>query len=119
MMDEKDDESFNVVNLPSEIEKSNFIGRFIYSWQWRFYYRNHNKLIKLKDIPKRRKEDDANRIYNDFEKQVIYLHLKRYLLSNESLILLDFGQMKNRTLKKINENQIFFGQSCVNMVFYV
>lgn len=30
-MKEKDEESlFNVVHLPSEIEKSNFLGRFIY-----------------------------------------------------------------------------------------
>ena len=36
-------------------------------WQWRFYCRNYKKAIKLKDIPRRRKEDDANRIYKDFE----------------------------------------------------
>lgn len=29
-MKDKDNELFNVVNLPSEYEKSNFFGRFIY-----------------------------------------------------------------------------------------
>lgn len=112
-MSDKDDESlFNVINLPSEYEKSNFFGKFVYllsidfsfffnfllsielpivtdltlqfsspiqlirlsvffsqRWQWRFYLRNYrNTQIKLKDIPSRRKGDDAHRIYRDFEK---------------------------------------------------
>lgn len=99
-MNDKDAESlFNVVNLPSEYEKSNFFGKFVYllsidfafvrahsafhpltklsffsllavaRWQWRFYLRNYRKAqIKLKDIPARRKGDDAHRIYKNFER---------------------------------------------------
>lgn len=37
-------------------------------WQWRFFFRNYKKEIKLKDLPKGRRSDDANRVYNEFMK---------------------------------------------------
>lgn len=72
----EEDDKFKEVFLDSAYDNSNFIGKFVHLWKFRYYLKHYrSKRLTLKDITRLPTADESEKQYNILEKYITELNI--------------------------------------------